>query len=220
VSAEELASLERNLRALEEEIQQKQSMLDDRQARLSVIAGADPQGRVEELEAKAADLDRKLAQEETRLAGLVLLDGLLTAERRRVSQLVSEPLNQRVSPWLSQIRGWPTQLVVEEKEGRIASIITERGGRKEELPFDELSEGAKEQVAFLVRLTLARLLANREGERHFVILDDPLTETSPKRRPEMFRILSQAAEDLQILFVTCHDDVLTTLPGEVKIHRL
>jgi len=31
----------------------------------------------------------------------------------------------------------------------------------------------------------------------------------------MFRILQQAAEHLQILLVTCHEDVVAALPGHV-----
>jgi uncharacterized protein YhaN len=50
-----------------------------------------------------------------------------------------------------------------------------------------------------------------------VVLDDPLTDTSPNRRPEMFRVLSQAAKEMQILFVTCHADALATLPGQANI---
>src|SRR5262249_46125543 len=97
---------------------------------------------------------------------------------------------------------------------RITRIITDTASGSLELPFEDHSEGMKGQVSLLVRLTLARVIAQQTGAGHVVILDDPLTETSPDRRPEMFRVLQQAAEDLQILFVTCHDDVLMTLPGQ------
>ena len=129
--------------------------------------------------------------------------------------MIAKPLNERIAPWLRQIRGVPTELEIDADTSRITRIITERGGYRDDLPFEEHSEGLKGQVGLLVRLTLARLTAEQNGGQHFVVLDDPLTETSPFRRPEMFRILQQAAEHLQILLVTCHEDAVAMLPGHV-----
>jgi uncharacterized protein YhaN len=214
----ELDGLENSLAELRKIIGSKQQQLADKRASIRILCGSDPQGRIEELEEEAAALETDLTKEERGLAGLVLLEFVLNAEQQRLSRLVSEPLNKQIGPWLEEIRGKPTRLVLDEDGGRIAKIITMKGGSEEEIPFSEASSGLKGQIAFLLRLSLARSIAQQKRTRSFVILDDPLTETSPQRRPEMLRVLNQASEDLQILFVTCHDDVFARVPGQA--HRV
>lgn len=219
VTDEDLAGLDATNVNLRSRISEIQGDLQDFRAELRTRCGNDLQGCAEELEAQIQRAQRTLLGEERRLAAVLFLDFVLAAERKRVAKLVSEPLNQRISPWLTQIRGAQTEIVIDEADGRIATVITYRDGKPIELPFEELSSGLKGQLALLVRLTLAAAMARQKGSRDFVILDDPLTDTSPMRRPEMFNILRQASEDLQILFVTCHEDVAATLPGTVNVLR-
>jgi chromosome segregation ATPase len=209
----ELSAQEQGLETLRVNVEAKRSALAADRSAVSAICSDDPQGEVERLEAEIAELDVRLAREERKLAGLALLDALLAAERRTTARLIAGPLNERISPWLRQIRGFPTEVEIDPATSRITKIITDRGTHRDELPFSEHSEGMKEQLALILRLTLARLAAEQRGMPQFVILDDPLTETSAVRRPEMFRILRHAADNLQILFVTCHDDAASTLPG-------
>ena len=59
-------------------------------------------------------------------------------------QRISKPLNDRIGPWLRQIRGVTTRVLIDEKEGRITEVDTEEGGQVIRLPFGGLSEGTKE----------------------------------------------------------------------------
>ena len=62
-------------------------------------------------------------------------------------------------------------------------------------------EEEKEQIAFAVRLALARELAR--SERQLLVLDDSLTTTDPARFERILDILKESADRLQILILTC-----------------
>jgi DNA repair exonuclease SbcCD ATPase subunit len=216
ISEDELGGLNTTLQRLIESVTAKQRQVDLDRREIVTRSGDDLQGQVENLETELFFLEKQLAVEQCKLEGIILLHEVLSLERRRVARLIAEPLNQRIAPWLQRLRGVPTSVIFDHETGRITHVVTERSSIREELPFAEHSEGFREQIALLIRLTLARLVAQRNGS-YFVILDDPLTETSPDRRPEMFRILRQAAEDLQIVLVTCHTDALDTLPQPYEL---
>lgn len=217
VTDADIEPLRQRLKQLDEEHQANREALVRARTELQAIADKDPQGLLDELAERRAELSAKLEAHERRLAALVLLHELLQAERRRLSNLVAEPLNRRLRPWLTAIRGQTTSVVFDPDEGRITHLISQRGGRDVYLPFSEHSTGMKDQISFLLRLILAQDLARQYGTRQFVALDDPLVNSSPTRRPELFRILQQAAEHLQILFVTCHDDRLALLPPSTHV---
>lgn len=217
VTDADIAHLRQRLKQLDDEHQANREQLVRARAELQAIAEKDPQGQLDELQERRADLLAKLEMHERRLAAVVMLHELLQAERRRLSNLVAEPLNRRLRPWLTAIRGQGTSVVFDPDEGRITHLISQRGGREIYLPFAEHSAGLKDQLAFLLRLILAQDLARHYGTRQFIALDDPLVHSSPTRRPELFRILQQAAENLQILFVTCHEDELALLPPSAHL---
>jgi uncharacterized protein YhaN len=220
VTDNELQALERNLNELEKQINDSQYRLAEDRSAVRTLCGADPQGESDRLKDELRELEPQLVQEERKLGALVLLHAVLGQEQRKLTQLLADPLNQQISPWLRQIRGVTTRVLFDPEGQRITKVVTDYGTHRDELPFEELSEGTKGEISLLVRLTLAREIARRNNGRNFVILDDPLTETSPDRRPEMFRVLQQAAQDLQIVFVTCHADVLATLPGQPHVVEL
>ena len=74
-------------------------------------------------------------------------------------------------------------------------------------PFEALSLGTREQVAILVRIALAQLVAAREGEAPCLVLDDALVYADEGRLAAMLGVLARAAAELQILILTCrpHD---------------
>ena len=64
--------------------------------------------------------------------------------------------------------------------------------------FDVLSVGTQEQIALLLRLSIAEALGT------FVILDDQLTQSDTGRMAWMRELLDRAAERIQIVVLTCH----------------
>lgn len=81
--------------------------------------------------------------------------------------------------------------------------------------FEQLSGGAREQFGVLVRLGLAQVLA---GDRRLpVILDDALVNSDPVRRGRMVELLRRAADGLQVLVFTCHEEDFDRLAAERRI---
>jgi len=70
--------------------------------------------------------------------------------------------------------------------------------------IDALSFGTKEQMWYLFRLALGRLLSGEE--RQLVVLDDPLANTDPSRMHRALQILKDKSNELQIIVITCDVD--------------
>jgi hypothetical protein len=150
-------------------------------------------------------LEIETARHEARLRGLTLLDAAIQAERARLSRDLAGPLNEKLGPWLSQLRGKETTLAFDEAGSRIENVLTKDGDSTISLPFSEHSEGLKEQVAFALRLLLAtRVASHLPSKRLPVVLDDPFTQSDASRRGGLGEVLQDAAQTLQLLFVTCH----------------
>jgi hypothetical protein len=74
------------------------------------------------------------------------------------------------------------------------------------VPINQLSTGAKEQLAILIRLTLSRLvqLGNENNEGVPVIFDDEFGHTDPERLREMATLIEGMGTDQQFIFMTCY----------------
>ncbi len=166
----------------------------------------DPETKLAELEAQIQQWAPEVAAHEARLRGLALLYAAIEAERARLSHDLAGPINLKLSPWLSRLRGKTTQLQFDGSGTRIESVRTTTDNSTIDLPFAEHSEGMKEQVAFALRLILAqRIAGNLPSGRLPVILDDPFTQSDSSRRVGLGEVLAEAGASLQIIFVTCHD---------------
>ena len=78
--------------------------------------------------------------------------------------------------------------------------------------FDILSGGTQEQIALLVRLAFARMLA-RSGAPAPVILDDAIVHTDDDRIERMFDALTRQAHDIQIVVFSCRQKTFRDLGG-------
>lgn len=76
-----------------------------------------------------------------------------------------------------------------------------RNGIEEE--FGDLSGGAREQLALVVRIALARVFA-AQGRRFPLVLDDVLGWTDDRRLRGVLNVLEQTARDTQVILLTCH----------------
>ena len=76
--------------------------------------------------------------------------------------------------------------------------------------FDHLSMGTQEQIAVLVRLAFAEMLID-QGATAAVVLDDAPVFSDGQRMRLMFDILSHAARRVQILVITCREQLFEGL---------
>lgn len=148
----------------------------------------------EELDEARALLGRTRGQAR---AWKLLHDELEKALRADRAALLA-PVAQRLDPWLRRL--FPEAATVLDPQTMAPSGLARQGFVE---PYGSLSLGTREQIAILVRLGVATLLAEREGEAPCLILDDPLVYADEGRFETMKAILQRAAQDLQILILTC-----------------
>ena len=79
-------------------------------------------------------------------------------------------------------------------------ILSRRMGSTE-VDVADLSTGAKEQLAILIRLALTQIV--QVGEPFPVILDDEFAHSDPDRIAMMKNIFSDFADDQQFIMLTC-----------------
>lgn len=216
VSDETLAHAAHEVELAQSELHRLQTELAERRVELRGHCEQDPQAELDRLDFEIETREAEIMRHEPRLRGIAVLDAALEAERHRLGRELSTPLNKFLSPWLSELRGKETHLEFDENGGRITGIRTGENGSTHILPFNSHSGGMQEQTALVLRLILARLAAQKlPSQRLPVVLDDPLTQTDTSRREGLWRVLREASEHLQILFVTCHE---TQLPNGQAHH--
>ena len=130
-------------------------------------------GGVERLEREVAAID-------------LLIDTLIEAENDARNQYL-EPVLQNALPYLQRL--FPNSVIGIDNNLNITEVT--RDASREE-PFVNLSMGTQEQISVLVRLALAKLLAEK-GMPAVVVLDDALIYSDDVRMRLMFDILTEAA---------------------------
>lgn len=218
MNEETLAHAAHDSEILRQELHRLETELaEERRVELRGYCECDPQTEIEKLNFEIEAREAETLRHEARLRGLGVLQAALESERHRLGREVGAPLNQFLSPWLSELRGKETHLEFDENGGRIIGIRTTnaeagKNGSTQSLPFSSHSGGMQEQIALVLRLLLAGLAAqNLPSKRLPIVLDDPLTQTDTTRREGLWRVLEKAGENLQIIFVTCHETQLPPL---------
>ena len=155
------------------------------------------------LKAAQASLDRLKFE----VAVLKRLREALETARASVRDRYIEPVMMELKPLLPFL--WPeAELRLDPKTLLPEALV--RAGTKEEL--DILSKGVQEQIALLVRLSFARMLARTDAPVP-VILDDAIVHTDDDRIERMFDALTRQANDLQIVVFSCHQKAFGGLKG-------
>lgn len=176
-------------------------------SRVEVFGGV---GLDEEIEEKNRDLERgeqelRRTRREVKVLDL-LLSTLQNAEKEAMERYLSPVLN-RVHPYLQLL--FPGADLVIDENLQVKGV--ERiGGYVED--FHQLSIGTQEQVAVLVRLAFAQMLTE-QGYPATVILDDALVFSDDSRMSRMFDILNIVANEVQIIILTCREQLFEELGG-------
>ncbi|MGE3295659.1 MAG: hypothetical protein AB7O95_30250, partial [Geminicoccaceae bacterium] len=195
---ERLAIAERELAALEGERRRLDAEIRDLEIALRETGGGRWVERLADLPPtlEAAKAIHRRLEREGR-AWRLLADKLAAADQSVRETLVA-PVAQRLRPLLQRV--FPGAEPVIDPASLGVTHLARDGARE---GFDSLSIGAREQVAVLVRLAFAHLLAEREGEAPCLILDDALVYADETRFATMKTILQRAAREMQILVLTC-----------------
>ena len=175
-----------------------------REASLSAPYSALAEASEEEEALKVA-----LANEEIRTEALKLLRETVRQSRSDAIEAIPEHVATTAMSILQRIAGaeFPTVCLSEDLAISGVSPRSVTGV----VPVADLSGGEKEQIAFAVRLALAKQLAS--SERQLLVLDDSLAATDAVRFGRILQILAESANQLQILVLTCHPDRYAALAG-------
>ncbi|HWK33141.1 MAG TPA: hypothetical protein VNR51_05625, partial [Hyphomicrobium sp.] len=173
---------------------------------LRVDCADDVAARVSELSDRHAAADARCRDLAEEAAALQLLARELDGAAQRTRDRFTRPVIARLDPYL--------QLVLPEAQvllgENLAPQTLQRGTASEDLV--RLSDGTQEQLALLVRLAFARLLADA-GTPAPVMLDDPLVYASDERIGCVFEALRSAAQYHQVLVLTCRERAFADLGG-------
>ncbi|TNF13024.1 MAG: chromosome segregation protein SMC [Rhodobacteraceae bacterium] len=190
-----------------EEIARLKPLLARLDERISRSSGDAVEERLAETEQELEAAQANLARVEHEVAVLTRLEKALEAARNEARERYFTPIAKELKPLLHLL--WPEAELTWGEESLLPDALTRNGVTE---PIDVLSGGTQEQVALLVRLAFARMLA-ASGRGAPVILDDALVFTDDDRIERMFDALHRQAGDLQIIVLTCRQRAFRDLGG-------
>lgn len=190
-----------SLQQIANELQTRRSERDQAQGTLETLGGQGLYSRETELEEKKVEATLRRDAARTQGWATRLAHDLIEHRKQAATKAALTPLEQRLTAAFAELSGDPTRQVFLNEQLQIAGI-----GRTREAThaFDQLSQGAKEQLLLCLRLAVAQELATDEPQ--VLILDDVLVNTDPVRQERILDVLAAQAERLQILILTCHPD--------------
>lgn len=183
------------------ELQSRRQERDQAQGTLETLGGLGLYSRETELEEKRTEalLRRDTAQARGWCARLA--HDLIEHRKQAATKAVLAPLEHRLTTAFAELTGNTARQVFLDEHLHIAGIGR---ARNEAHAFDQLSQGAKEQLLLCLRLAVAQELATDEPQ--VLILDDVLVNTDPIRQDRILDVLGAQTDRLQILILTCHPD--------------
>ena len=182
---QDFQELERNIRRLE-------TLLDH----------AGSQGlysRETELEEDLASAKKEAERLRTHALAARFLAGLIDYRKKAAVKTVLKPLEDQLSATFADITGDRNRRVFLDENLQVSGI-----GRKrdETIVFEQLSQGAREQLLLALRAAVALELA--ESGPQILILDDVLVNSDATRQENVLDFIQNVARHLQVLIVTCH----------------
>lgn len=172
-------------------------------------AGFDEDGRAQDQirdEGELERADREVKRIEEEIAALRLLNATLKSTTDGIKSRYFDPVARAIAPYLVHL--FP-DAAIDLEEGFSLRALTRAGERED---FAVLSDGTREQLAVLVRMGFARVLADR-GMPVPLVLDDPLVYSDDERLAAMCRALEDAGRVHQVVLLTCRQSAFQKLAG-------
>ena len=193
----------RSADAAEKEASQRHLELERIKASLEAMGAEGLEEKSAELAYKLERAANRLAELERRAKALDLLHTKLTNHRLNLTRQLQEPLQRHLNRYLQLL--FPEARLAVDENLIPDLLVRKRDGVEERGRFDDLSFGAREQMALISRLAYADLLLEA-GRPTLIILDDALVHSDAERLTAMKRVLYDAAKRHQILLFSCHPD--------------
>lgn len=211
---ETLPQLEARIERLDKAIRdrrQKRENLNVRiaglKSRIEALEGAGLDEAIEQKDRECELCDEECGRFEHEAAVLTLLLSTLRAAEHDAKERYLSPVLKRVRPYLQLL--FPGADIAIDENLRITGVVREAGYEE---AFHHLSMGTQEQIAVLVRLAFAEMLVE-QGHPATVVLDDALVFSDDRRMGRMFDILNMAARNVQVIVLTCREQLFEGLGG-------
>ncbi|NLJ49739.1 MAG: AAA family ATPase [Candidatus Atribacteria bacterium] len=190
---------ENKMKRLDQDIHQLEKDLAEKNGKLkSMLVSFKDTNRIEEELFFLKEEERRL---EVEASAIGLLYDLIQVYKTKSIESLSDPVKKLVNEDLKRLLGIKYTVHLDEGIKPISVVSSSWGA---EVPIEDLSFGTEEQIWYLFRLALGRLLSYEE--KQLVVLDDPLANTDASRLHRALQILEDAAKQLQIIVVTCDVD--------------
>ncbi|MCC5835715.1 MAG: SMC family ATPase [Opitutales bacterium] len=210
------SKLEIDQQRLEQSIEKERQHLNEAerrqieaQSQLNSNGTVDPERDCKEAEAELERCTRKCEQLQRKANVRRLLLERLQAARQEVSETLTKPLEDAVTPYLKYLFGGSCARIGWTPDGsRLESFELDRSDQsKGRFDFANLSHGTREQVALALRLAMAGLLAEDHDSCLPIVLDDAFTHADKERIEKLKTLLYQGGrKGLQIILLTCHPE--------------
>ncbi len=181
------------------------------EARIAAEEGVGLDEAIEAARRRREAAARSVAHDEREAAVLSLLRDTLKEADAAARERYLLPLTTRIRPYLQAL--FPRARLSLNEEFLIDGLSRGEPTTGEDgETFDSLSHGTREQIAILSRLAFADMLLGG-GRPAFLVLDDALAFADSARMERMFDILTDAGTRMQILVLTCREEVASRLGG-------
>ncbi len=169
-------------------------------------SGAATLEQVDELRAHLAEAEARIVLLEDQRRQLAASEDALREVISRLRLLSHSRVLELASTWLARLtQGECTQIVC--RTGSVPVLRVQTIHSPEPFTIEQLSRGARHQLALALRLALIRIRAE-SGEHVPLVLDDVFITSDDARASAAVELLSEiAATGQQILFFTCQRDV-------------
>ena len=148
------------------------------------------------VEADRAALAAQLEEQRTALSVIDWTQKYLTLSREQLSGRYLATMRERFAYYVNLLTGEDAPVFTMDGEFRVK--LRAAGASRS---TDSFSTGERDLIALCERLSL--LDAMFEGERPFLILDDPFTNLDDDTVARASRLLREIAERYQLLYLTC-----------------
>ncbi len=204
------ARIERLDKAIRDRRQKRESLnvrIAGLKSRIEALEGAGLDEAIEQKDRERELCDEECGRFEREAAVLTLLLSTLRDAEHDAKERYLSPVLKRVRPYLQLL--FPGADIAIDENLRITGVVREAGYEE---AFQHLSMGTQEQIAVLVRLAFAEMLVER-GHPATVVLDDALVFSDDRRMSRMFDILNMAARNVQVIVLTCREQLFEGLGG-------
>ena len=204
ILAQDVLRFERSLAQMRQSHQQRGTQIAVLEQTLAQQGAQGLEEALAESRGALARGERRLAELQRRANALQLLVERLQAKRQAALDRLQAPLQQHLQRYLSLLFPGAT---VSVNDMLVPEALTRTGGagQVEAGAFDQLSFGAREQLALISRFAYADLL-REAGRPTLIILDDALVHSDSQRLAMMKRVVFDASQRHQVLLFSCHPD--------------